>query len=137
MSWKPPAEARPYLTAIIAAETAYKLPQGLLARVLYQESRFREDIVTGETQSPAGAQGIAQFMPSTAESFGIDPFNPDEAIFEAARYLSSLHERTGSWHEALAAYNWGIGRVLEHGFPQAPKETRDYVRQITQDVEGL
>src|ERR1700741_3485898 len=53
--WTPHAAAAPYLGLIYAAEQRYSLPGGLLARVLYQESRFREDIITGATVSPAGA----------------------------------------------------------------------------------
>ena len=132
--WTPPPAADPYLQQIAAAEMSQGLPDGLLARVLYQESRFRPDIVAGETVSPAGALGIAQFMPATARDLGIDPLNPDSAIRGSARYLRQLFDQLGSWPQALAAYNWGIGNVKRKGIAAAPAETRAYVDAIAGDL---
>ena len=133
-TWKPPKAAAPYLDTIAAAETANNLPAGLLARLLYQESRYRDDIITGATKSPAGAVGIAQFMPATARQMGVDPLDPTSAIDGAARYLRQLFDQTGSWANALASYNWGIGNVKRKGLGKAPAETRAYVAQISADV---
>lgn len=133
-SWAYPSSAAPYLQTITAAETRYGLPPLLLGRLLYEESRFRPDIISGKVASPAGALGIAQFMPATAASLGINPLKPTEAIFGAARYLRSLYDQTGSWSLALAAYNWGIGNVLRKGISAAPTETQNYVASITADV---
>lgn len=135
--WVPPKEAQPYLPHIYAAERAHGLPHNLLARVLYQESRYRADIIDGRTASPAGALGIAQFMPATAAEWGIDPLDPVASIYGAARYLRWLYNRHGSWHEALAAYNWGTGNVARRGLQEAPPETVAYVRDITRDVAGV
>jgi len=132
--WKPPAAAAPYLSAIAAAEQKYGLPTNMLARLLYQESRFRTDIITGKTKSPAGALGIAQFMPATAQQFGINPLDPFQAIDAAGRYLSQLFRRFGSWSEALASYNWGQGNVSRKGLAAAPTETRNYFTQILNDL---
>lgn len=133
-AWKPPASAAPYLETIAQAEADNGLPAGLLARVLHQESRFRPDIITGKTKSPAGALGIAQFMPATAKERGVDPLNPTSAINGAAGYLASLFDRFGDWSKAIAAYNWGQGNVARKGLDRAPPETRAYVAQITKDV---
>jgi soluble lytic murein transglycosylase-like protein len=132
--WKPPASAAPYLAAIAAAELKYGLPSNMLARLLYQESRFRPDIITGKTASPAGALGIAQFMPATAKQFGINPLDPFQAIDAAGRYLSQLFRKFGSWSEALASYNWGQGNVSRKGLAAAPTETRNYFTQILSDL---
>lgn len=129
-----PESAAPYAAAITAAEVAQGLPAGLLGRLLYQESRFRTDIITGKTRSPVGALGIAQFMPATAQDLGINPLDPWQAIPAAAAYLRRLYNSTGSWSAALAAYNWGIGNVKRKGLDNAPLETRNYVAQITNDV---
>jgi soluble lytic murein transglycosylase-like protein len=133
-AWKPPAAAAPYLETIAQAERDNGLPNGLLARVLHQESRFRPDIITGKTKSPAGALGIAQFMPATARERGVDPLNPTSAINGAAGYLASLFDRFGDWTKAIAAYNWGQGNVARKGLDRAPAETRAYVAQISKDV---
>lgn len=131
--WRPPAQ---YAGAIAAAEAANGIPTDILARLLYQESRYREDIITGKTKSPAGALGIAQFMPATASEMGINPLDPFQAIDAAARYLARLYSQTGSWTAALAAYNWGIGNVQRKGLAAAPTETRNYWTQILADVNG-
>ena len=136
-TWKPPASAAPYLETIAQAEANNGLPAGLLARVLHQESRFRPDIITGKVKSPAGALGIAQFMPATARERGVDPLNPTSAINGAAGYLASLFDRFGDWTKAIAAYNWGQGNVARKGLDKAPPETRAYVAQITKDVNLL
>jgi soluble lytic murein transglycosylase-like protein len=130
----PPAAATPYLDTIAQAERANAIPDTLLARVLYQESRFRPDIVSGLTQSKTGAQGIAQFEPATAAQMGVDPLDPKSAINGAAEMLKRLYDKFGSWALALAAYNWGEGHVQRLGMAKAPPETVAYVSQILNDV---
>lgn len=131
----PPASAKPYQQTISFTEQAYGIPESLLARLLYEESRFRPDIITGQTKSPVGAVGIAQFMPATAKEWGVNPLDPDDAIDGAGRYLVHLYNRFGSWDKALAAYNWGPGNVSRKGLDKAPAETRQYVAKILNDVE--
>lgn len=131
--WRPPAI---YAPRIAAAEAKYGIPAGILARLLYQESHYREDIITGRVKSPVGAAGIAQFMPATARDMGIDPMDVSASIDAAGRYLSSLYRATGSWTKALAAYNWGIGNVQRKGLVLAPAETRNYYTQILTDVNA-
>lgn len=132
--WTPPAAAKPYLAAIAAAEQRYNLPTNLLARLLHQESRFRQDIITGKTKSAAGAVGIAQFMPATAKQFGINPLDPFASIDAAGRYLKQLYGRFGTWEKALASYNWGQGNVSRKGLENAPTETKNYFSQILADL---
>ena len=113
-------------------ETAAKgngLPVGFFTRLIWQESSFRAGVV-----SPAGAQGIAQFMPRTAAERGLaDPFDPEQAIPESARLLADLKRRFGNLGLAAAAYNGGPGRVLAWlgGSGELRAETRDYVARIT------
>jgi soluble lytic murein transglycosylase-like protein len=130
-AWYPP---EPYNDWIAATEEHYGLPENLLARLLYQECRYREDIISGAVRSPAGALGIAQFMPATARDLGIDPLDPSQAIDAAGRYLAWLYGRLGDWGLTLAAYNWGIGNVTRKGIQNAPRETLAYVNDIMRDI---
>lgn len=131
--WRAPAE---YAGLIQQAEDINSIPPTMLERLLYQECRYRQDIITGRLRSSAGALGIAQFMPATAAELGIDPLNPAQAIPAAARYLRSLYLRFGTWREALAAYNWGMGNVERKGLAAAPRETRNYFTAILADVSA-
>lgn len=131
--WAPPAA---YAATISTAELRYGIPPNMLARLLYQECRWRQDIISGRLKSPAGAVGIAQFMPATARDLGVDPYDAASSIDGAARYLVSLFRRFGNWTEALAAYNWGQGNVSRKGLASAPDETRKYFTQILGDVNA-
>jgi hypothetical protein len=105
------------------------LPPAFLTRLIWQESSFRPNV-----SSPAGAQGIAQFMPRTAGERGLaNPFDPEEAIPKAAELLAELKRRFGNLGLAAAAYNAGPTRVANWLADQGslPAETRDYVLAIT------
>lgn len=129
--WKPPAK---YAGMIAASEARNGIPAGLLARLLYQECRWRDDIITGRVRSPAGAVGIAQFMPATAAEWNVNPLDVQSSIDGAGRYLAWLRKQFTTWTQALAAYNWGIGNVQRKGLAAAPLETRKYYAQILADV---
>ncbi|WP_375170087.1 lytic transglycosylase domain-containing protein [Marinobacter sp.] len=135
--WTPPETADQYLEEIAKAERTQGLPRDLLARLLYQESRFRQDIITGQVRSSAGAVGIAQIVPKWHPN--VDPLNPVESIHYAARYLKQLRDQFGSWRLALAAYNWGPGNVSKYAAkPERwPTETKNYVTQILGDLGGV
>jgi hypothetical protein len=115
---------------IETAATAHGIPVGFFTRLLWKESNFRSDAV-----SPKGAQGIAQFMPGTAEERGLlDPFDPVAAIPASARLLADLSARFGNLGLAAAAYNAGAQRVtdwLANSAVGLPWETQDYVLSIT------
>lgn len=132
----------PYDDLITASANQYGIPPEVLYKLLYTESRFRPDIIEGRTKSPAGALGIAQFMPATAvEILGSTAaaLDPQKAIPGAARYLSQLRASLGGdLTKAVAAYNWGIGNVKRKGIAAAPKETRNYAMAILGiDLRGL
>jgi soluble lytic murein transglycosylase-like protein len=81
--------------------------------------------------SPAGAQGIAQFMPGTAAAYGLaDPFDPVAAIDAQAHLMSDLIRQLGSPELALAGYNAGPGAVEGCGCIPPYPETRAYVTRI-------
>ena len=116
-----------------SAARANDLPVDFFVRVIWQESRFRVDAVGPSTRS-GRAQGIAQFMPGTADERGLlDPFNPIQALPKAAEFLSELRSQFGNLGLAAAAYNAGPRRVRDwlSGSGAMPGETRNYVLTIT------
>src|SRR5439155_14476374 len=111
------------------AAEANRLPAAFLTRILWQESRFRTDVV-----SPAGAEGVAQFMPQTAAERGLaNPYDPGSAIPNAAQLLAELGARFGNLGLAAAPYNAGPARVAKFLSAQSdlPIETRLYVLAVT------
>ena len=111
---------------LLAAATRWRVPAALLAAQLMAESGFDPLAV-----SAAGAQGIAQFMPSTAASYGLDdPFDPVAAIAAQAHLMSDLLRQFGAPELALAAYNAGPGAVEACGCAGPYAETRAYVTRI-------
>jgi len=111
---------------LLAAATRWSVSAALLAAQLMAESNFNPFAV-----SPAGAQGIAQFMPATAVSYGLDdPFDPVAAIDAQAHLMADLIRQLGSPELALAGYNAGPGAVEAcQCIPPYP-ETRAYVTRI-------
>jgi len=111
---------------LVRSATRWNVSAALLAGQLMAESNFNPF-----ASSPAGAQGIAQFIPSTAAAYGLrDPFDPVEAIDAEAHLMSDLLHRFGSPQLALAAYNAGPAPVEAcHCVPAIP-ETQAYVSRI-------
>jgi hypothetical protein len=115
--------------AIDKASTTHNLDRVFLTRLLWKESLFDPNAV-----SPAGAQGIAQFMPDTAERRKLDdPFEPLAAISASASFLADLKKDFGNIGLAAAAYNAGEGRITRWlaGNSSLPDETEGYVAAIT------
>jgi hypothetical protein len=105
------------------------LPVALLTRLIWAESRFQAGLV-----SPAGAMGIAQFMPNTAIERGLlDPYDPEQAIPKAAKLLVDLRQQFGNIGLAAAAYNAGSGRVASWlaRTGSLPAQTQAYVLILT------
>lgn len=102
-------------------------------RQINQESGFNPNAV-----SPAGAVGIAQFLPSTAAGLGINPYDPIQALRGAAQYMANYaRQYGGDYAKALAAYNAGSGTVANavnlggaNWMNYLPLETRNYIRII-------
>lgn len=109
-----------------AADT-YDVPVQLLKAMGKAESGFDAGAV-----SPAGAQGVMQLMPATAEALGVsDPFDARSNIMGGARYISDLLKKyDGDMDLALAAYNAGSGNVKKYGGVPPFKETRNYIQRI-------
>lgn len=114
---------------IETSAATHRLAVEFFTRLIWRESSFRSG-----ARSAAGAQGIAQFMPRTAAERGLaDPFDPEQAIPEAAALLADLMRSFGNLGLAAAAYNGGPARVTNwlEGRGGLPTETRDYVVAVT------
>ncbi|MEV2264552.1 bifunctional lytic transglycosylase/C40 family peptidase [Streptomyces anulatus] len=132
-----PAEYRDLVEE--AGNACPEVSPNLLAALLKQESGFNP-----KARSPVGAQGIAQFMPSTWASHGIDGNNdgkrdvwdPEDAIPSSAKYLCTIAEDVkdvpgDKRSNMLAAYNAGSGAVKKYNGVPPYKETQNYVQTIS------
>ncbi len=110
------------------AAARYGLDPDIYERQIGRESvNFSPAVISGRQRSPAGAMGIAQFMPETARSLGVNPLNPIEALDAAAKLMADYVKKYGGYEPALRAYNAGPGAIeRSRGF----KETNDYVAAI-------
>lgn len=115
-----------YRAPLLRAAAHWNVAASLLAAQLMAESGFDPN-----AGSSAGAQGIAQFIPSTAAAYGLrDPFDPEKAIDAEAHLMSDLIHQFGSPQLALAAYNAGPAPVEAcRCIPSIP-ETQAYVTRI-------
>ncbi|MBV8148407.1 MAG: lytic transglycosylase domain-containing protein [Candidatus Eremiobacteraeota bacterium] len=133
------AQSTALLLAVVTARAArlHGLPPEFLAATLLQESAY-----DAEALSSAGAIGIAQFMPETAQEVGIDPYDPLDAIGGAATLLGGYVDYYRSLYDdpdsiALAAYNAGPVAVERYGGIPPYRETRDYVNVIFDRWAGI
>lgn len=107
-----------------AAAAEHKVRPELARAVAWVESRGNPTVV-----SSAGAQGVMQLMPQTAQALGVsDPFDPASNIDAGVKYLAQLISRHGSERKGLAAYNWGTGRVASGR--AWPASVRSYVDRV-------
>jgi soluble lytic murein transglycosylase-like protein len=118
--------------SIARAAQRWNVGAALLSAQIYAESNFNPF-----ARSPAGAVGIAQFMPGTAEAYGLrNPFDADRAIDAQAHLMRDLLGRFGSVPLALAAYNAGAGAVAGCACIPSFPETQAYVAKILGLLDG-
>jgi soluble lytic murein transglycosylase-like protein len=119
------------MTRLIAEQHGLR-PELFVAQI-HHESGFNP-----HARSKAGAQGVAQIMPSTARKWHVDPHNPIAALHAAARNMAAYirtyrragHDQPTAEKLGLAAYNAGPGAVAKHGKVPPYKETQHYVKSI-------
>lgn len=116
-----------HLGVIRLAAKKYRIDRELIQAVIAVESCFKSRAV-----STAGAQGLMQLMPATAERFGVsDSFNAKQNVLAGSRYLGWLLKRfDGNLKYALAGYNAGEGRVDQYNGIPPFRETQDYVKNV-------
>lgn len=123
----------PHAQTALAAAQKYGLPPGLFLSQINAESAWNPN-----AKSPAGALGIAQFMPATAKGLGVNPMDPNSALDGAARLMSQHfntykkqgHDDVEAYKRALSAYNAGPGAVQKYNGVPPYKETQNYVKRI-------
>ena len=123
----------PYVAIAQQDAIAAGIPAEYFVRQMNQESAFNPNAV-----SPAGAEGIAQFMPGTAAGLGINPWDPVQALRAAADLMASYtRSYGGNYAMSLAAYNAGTGAVQHATYICGsswmnclPSETRNYIYVI-------
>lgn len=135
---KQPGLAAPRLQSLQDIAAAHGVPilletvntrvsPALALAVISVESAGRADVT-----SAAGAQGLMQLTPDTADRFGVtDPFDAAQNIAGGVKYLDWLMERfDGDPILVLAGYNAGAGAVRDHEGVPPFAETRDYVPKV-------
>ena len=129
----PPAFVPPrWRDALVRASAKWNVPVELLAAQLHAESNFNPFAV-----SPAGARGIAQFTPGTANAYGLrEPFDGEASIDAQAHLMHDLLQRYKTAALALAAYNAGGGAVDRYGGIPPFAETQGYVARVLGLMSG-
>ncbi|MBV7479242.1 lytic transglycosylase domain-containing protein [Pseudomonas sp. PDM31] len=120
-------DTQSYRREIEAASGHYGVDRALVRAVIHAESAFRPNAI-----SRAGAQGLMQLMPATAERFAVDhPFDARQNIRGGVRYLAWLLKRfNGNQVLALAGYNAGEASVVEYNGVPPYAETQSYVTRV-------
>ena len=115
-------------------EQRYGLPEGALSAIEFVESGGKDEAV-----SPKGAKGRFQFMPATAQAYGVDVSDPISSAHGAAQYLSDLQKQYGSFKAAIAHYNGGskAGKAVSMGNEPPASETKGYLQKVSMKLPAI
>lgn len=107
-----------------AAAQKHGVPTSIFKSLINSESSFDP-----YAYNASGAAGIAQFMPTTAKSLNIDPFNPNQALDASAKYLADNYKKYGNWQDAISQYK-GYGNNLSEGYGKAASVLDDAMKSF-------
>lgn len=110
----------------------FGLDPHFMQALIQAESRYCPTAV-----SHAGAIGLGQLMPGTAEALGVNPWDPLQNLWGTANYLRQKYLEFEDWTLALAAYNAGSGNVRKYGGVPPFQETRDYIQRVYGNYRAL
>ena len=111
---------------IEASGADYDVDPALIEAIIENESGFDSNAT-----SSAGARGLMQLMPQTADALGVtDSYDAAQNVCGGTRYLRSLLDRFGKVELAVAAYNAGPDAVQKYGGVPPYEQTRRYVRNV-------
>ena len=115
-------------------EQRYGLPEGALSAVESVESGGKDNAISSK-----GAKGRFQFMPSTAEAYGVNTSDPISSAHGAAQYLSDLQKQYGSFKAAIAHYNGGTkaGKAVSMGSEPPAEETKRYLQKVSMKLPAI
>lgn len=121
-------------TYIQEASMKYGVSKDLIKAVIIAESSG----IPTKYNPKKGASGLMQLTPQTASEVGVkNVFDPRENIIGGTKYLSKLLDKyNGDMIKALAAYNWGQGKVDRYGLEKMPSETTEYISKIMTYLGG-
>ena len=123
--------------AILYVSNIYGVDPLLITSIMEQESKFNLS-----SNSPAGAIGLMQIMPGTADMIGVNPYDPLGNIIGGVSYLKSQIEKFEGWGiyavtYAVAAYNAGPQAILQYSGVPPYNETQNYVRNVAENYSRL
>jgi len=124
----------PYLSSIRKYARHFGVEENLVRAIMRQESCFNK-----KAKSHAGASGLMQLMPGTADMMGVNNiFDPHENIRGGTKYIARMLRRfKGDKQLALAGYNAGPGAVMKYDGIPPYRETQDYVVKVMSEYKRL
>lgn len=130
----PSWQSRSLARRVLVNAERWRLDANMLVAIVAVESSWHTHAI-----SPAGAIGLGQLMPHTAALLRVNPRDPAQNLYGAARYLRGLMQRFGSKHPDLvfAAYNAGPKAVSEYGGIPPYDETLNYVTRVALEWQRL
>jgi len=125
--WQIKQKSQPFNQSIIKYSRQYGVDSNLVKSVITAESCFKTKAL-----SHAGARGLMQLIPATAERFGVkNSYSPEQNIRGGVKYLKFLLKRyQGNLEKTIAAYNAGEGKVDRYNGIPPYKETKQYVKNV-------
>lgn len=119
--------------AVEKASKKYGIDKELINIIIYHESRFKPDVT-----SSAGAMGLMQLMPGTANAMGVEnPYDIEDNVMGGTKLLRNLLDTYGNNKElALAGYSAGTGTVEKLGVKskedihKLPYESREFIQYV-------